>query len=148
MQDLLNYEYLLNQQQPVRASQPVASFQREFSTDLNQPYQIIPTSQSLQQPAGYRVPPNRLEQPPSARPSQRFVPPSNFEQQPYGILPSLSAPQIATSQPPQRGTSAPSVNTRQQAPTILDYEASYKIRQLELSLLDFKGAIERRFTEI
>jgi hypothetical protein len=60
----------------------------------------------------------------------------------------LSAPQIATSQPPQRGTSAPSVNTRQQAPTIQDYEASYKIRQLELSLLDFKGAIERRFTEI
>jgi hypothetical protein len=40
------------------------------------------------------------------------------------------------------------VNTRQQALPIQDYEASYKIRQLELSLLDFKGAIERRFTEI
>ena len=29
-----------------------------------------------------------------------------------------------------------------------DYEGSFKIRQIELSLLDFKGAIERRFSEL
>ena len=69
MQELLNYDYLptnLPQQLPVRASQPVASFQRDLSSqDLNPPqYQRIPSSNSLQQnAAGFRVQPNRFEDP-------------------------------------------------------------------------------------
>ena len=67
MQELLNYDYLPSniQQLPVRASQPLASFQRDFSQDLNPPqYQIIPSTNSLQpNAAGFRVQANRFEEP-------------------------------------------------------------------------------------
>jgi hypothetical protein len=66
-----------------------------------------------------------------------------------------AAPNIALPafQPP-RGVSAPqqvSPRPQQQQPLPelrQDYDSQYKIRQVELSLIDFKGAIERRFTEI
>ncbi len=61
MQELLNYDYLPTN---VRASNELASFQREFSTEIQpSPYNAI--QQVLA--AGARPAPNKFEKPISAR---------------------------------------------------------------------------------